>query len=195
MSEQREMGINNEQRCFGFHYLQKRLPIVVTKSKSKLNVPLGMKKGKVWFKKCKCKNSNHNGIKIGKDNNNKVLKYYYNELSTNNTNESGKHNHNMMCYYYDKSNETRGSVISDLSAFGIEDCKCDEYDYECECDSMCLSDDDDDNDDICNNKLNINININIKSNNVEFNNINTKSPTDNFISFCKNIQYKLNVYE
>ena len=77
MSEQREMGINNEQRCFGFHYLQKRLPIVVTKSKSKLNVPLGMKKGKVWFKKCKCKNSNHNGIKIGKDNNNKVLKYYY----------------------------------------------------------------------------------------------------------------------
>ena len=185
MSEQREMGINNEQRCFGFHYLQKQLPIAVTKSKSKLNVPLGMKKGKVWFKKCKCSNSNNNNneIKIGKDNN-KMLKDYYNELSTNNTNESGNNNNNnMMCCYYDKSNETRCSVISDLSAFGIEECKCD---------SMCLSDDDDDNDkdDICNNKFNINLNI--KSNNVECNNnINPKSTNDNFISFCKNIQYKL----
>jgi hypothetical protein len=95
----------------------------------------------------------------------------------------------MMCYYYDKSNETRCSVISDLSAFGIEECKCD---------SMCLSDDDDDNDkdDICNNKFTLNLNI--KSNNVECNNnsnsnnnINPKSTNDNFISFCKNIQYKL----
>ena len=189
MSEQHEMGISNEQECFGFHYLQKQLPIAVTGNKSKLNVPLGMKKGKVWFKKCKCSNSNsnnnHNRIKIGKDNN-KVLKYYYNELSTSNTNESGNNNYNnMMCYYYDKSNETRASVISDLSAFGIEDCKCD---------SMCLSDDDDDDDkdDICNNKFNININIK-SNNNVEFNN--NKSTNDNFISFCKNIQYKLNVYE
>ena len=43
MSKQHKMEItlpkigNNEQKCFGFHYLQKQLPIVVTTSKSKID--------------------------------------------------------------------------------------------------------------------------------------------------------------
>ena len=184
MSKQHKMEItlpkigNNEQKCFGFHYLQKQLPIVVTTSKSKIDILMGMKRNSgmqkvsVWFKKCKCNNENEiqNDIKIGRD---KVSKYYYNELSTNNTNENGR------VYYYDTSNETRRSVISDLSAFGIEDCKCNDGDIvEYEYDSMCLSNDEEDI-------------HNIKSNNVKFSNINNKN--ENFISFCKNIEYKLNV--
>ena len=213
MSKQHDSGITlptiveSEQKCFGFHYLQKQLTFVVTISKSKAAVPIGMKvsntngvcskgnpevkKVRVWVKKRECNaNEMQNGIKIAKDG---ISKYYYNELSTNNTNES--RNNNDMRSYYDKSNdEMKGTVISDLSAFETEDCKCEGDIVECEeinwmeltdeYDSLCLSNDEDD--EIQNN----NINIKGNSNNVNFNINNTN---ERFMSFCKNIDHKLNV--